>query len=633
MGANFVNNGKPYIHSSLLTLQGQLPSTLTNSGASITNNLQQAIKQLESQRDILAKECADFCKICNVTSWQDLNRKIFGTTTGNSSFIQIAQRVLRNKTFVDGITRTEIDTSKLKNKELTFKDKMGMEINNTFTKRLKEILDNSKDETLTLQMLESKIGKSLKKSWTQSKNKGNLLLTYTGDFLEDDGEEIKYLKEVGNRLRSTSKDSKFSEYIDQATKNALSQNDLLSVIPFEEFKELFWRCFNQVKGNYTDISTEEAQNSKDDFIKGLYYAIKDYLTINKSKNIGVLGERGFGFTIDNQVTPDLLVSTIQLGEKSEKSIFGDGTGKGSEDKGLYNQLKSLNISKLNTYISDSKMTQTDFILYATNGERKIKAVRVQSKNSTFQDIQAQINRAEEGTDPTMYKIIKGTQDQNIPDLLNRFSSNLTSYKMTQNDVDIIIYLLSNALWLSIKGDYRAAKDGDSGSKGKINKRTRNESSEAKLSSLSYIFNTVEKILGLGMGNIIGLTLEEQSQGLKLAAGGSNIFYLVGVSTLIPTYVILEQIIKRLEGTKSELFNTRVVINKKLNTSYTAKSFWERKQEVMEPAWGEGLSGTYSDPVLQIGQTLGETVASQLTGHINLVFDMKKIFDLSSYNFQ
>ena len=70
------------------------------------------------------------------------------------------------------------------------------------------------------------------------------MLTYTGDFLEDDGEEIKYLKEVGNRLRSTSKDSKFSEYIDQATKNALSQNDLLSIIPFEEFKELFWRCFN-----------------------------------------------------------------------------------------------------------------------------------------------------------------------------------------------------------------------------------------------------------------------------------------------------------------------------------------------------------------------------------------------------
>jgi hypothetical protein len=57
---------------------------------------------------------------------------------------------LRNKAFVDGITKTEIDTSKLKNKELTFTDKMGMEINNTFTKKLKEILDNSKDETLTL---------------------------------------------------------------------------------------------------------------------------------------------------------------------------------------------------------------------------------------------------------------------------------------------------------------------------------------------------------------------------------------------------------------------------------------------------------------------------------------------------
>lgn len=631
MGANFVNGGKPYIHSSLLTLQGQLPSTLTSSGASIANNLQQAIKQLEDQKNILAKECTDFCKICGVSSWRELNRKIFGTTTGNSSFIQIAQRVLRNKAFVDGITKTEIDTSKLKNKELTFTDKMGMEINNTFTKKLKEILDNSKDETLTLQMLESKIGKSLKKSWTQSKNKGNLLLTYTGDFLEDSGEEIKYLKEVGNKLRSTSKDSKFSEYIDQATKNALSQNELFSIISFTEFKELFWRCFNQVKGNYMDISTEDAQNNKDDFVKGLYYTIKDYLTASKSKNIGVLGEQGFGFTIDSQVTPDLLVSTIQLGEKSEKSIFGDGNG--GEDEGLYKQLKSLSISKLNTYISDSKMTQTDFILYATNGERKIKAVRVQSKNSTFQDIQAQINRAEEGTDPTMYKIIKGTQDQNIPDLLNRFSSNLTSYKMTQNDVDTIIYLLSNALWLSIRGDYRAAKDGGSVSEGKINKRTRNESSGAKLSSLNYIFNTAEKILGLGMGNIIGLTLEEQSQGLRLAAGGSNIFYLVGVSTLIPTYIILEQIIKRLRDTKSELLNTRVVINKKLNTSYTAESFWKKKQEVMEPAWGDGSSGTYSGPVLQIGQTLGETVASQLTGHINLVFDMKKIFDLSSYNFQ
>jgi hypothetical protein len=121
-----------------------------------------------------------------------------------------------------------------------------------------------------------------------------------------------------------------------------------------------------------------------------------------------------------------------------------------------------------------------------------------------------------------------------------------------------------------------------------------------LSSLNYIFNTAEKILGLGMGNIIGLTLEEQSQGLRLAAGGSNIFYLVGVSTLIPTYIILEQIIKRLRDTKSELLNTRVVINKKLNTSYTAESFWKKKQEVMEPAWGDGSSGTYSGPVLQIG---------------------------------
>jgi hypothetical protein len=48
-----------------------------------------------------------------------------------------------------------------------------------------------------------------------------------------------------------------------------------------------------------DISTEDAQNNKDDFVKGLYYTIKDYLTASKSKNIGVLGEQGFGFTIDS----------------------------------------------------------------------------------------------------------------------------------------------------------------------------------------------------------------------------------------------------------------------------------------------------------------------------------------------
>lgn len=248
---------------------------------------------------------------------------------------------------------------------------------------------------------------------------------------------------------------------------------------------------------------------------------------------------------------------------------------------------SKTISMLKTHHAQNKQSQSDWLI--TNARTGVQ-VRVQNKNGI----------------EVLQKILK--TNQNIPQinkiqdttkylsLIQQLSDSGVSHLQAQ-DIANLSYLLANSIWFNIKGTYNS-NDGE-----KRKKWT-------DTGGLKYVNETIEQFFAREITNFIGISFRQNFHILQ-GAPAANAFFLFSNKAFVPTYMIIDDIIKQMQREEAKLFNLKVTL-KTSGISYaysSVKSFYEAKQQAvgkLDPSQG------YTDQrLLAVGGEQGKQIIESL----------------------
>lgn len=269
--------------------------------------------------------------------------------------------------------------------------------------------------------------------------------------------------------------------------------------------------------------------------------------------------------------------------------------------------------------TDKKQGYTDFIL--TNPKTGQKA-RAQSKNS----IAAFLNAEEGEILPLQAKLYHGVQG-GVANFLTMLAGeeklkNFTT--INTNELNIIAYLIGNALWFSTHKSIDNTKR-----KRDAAVRTTTRSGDSQ--GLNYIFESINRLLGLQVKNFLGVIIEKIGNSYQVLPNLSNLFFFLGNSIYLPTYKIIDEVIKQIEFETEELATLKISIGNPSNYyDNTAEGFYWAKGFI---TGGLDASKNYTDEgLLAVGRAQGKAILeSAPMKSINMNFDMKKLTQ-SAYNF-
>lgn len=290
---------------------------------------------------------------------------------------------------------------------------------------------------------------------------------------------------------------------------------------------------------------------------------------------------------------------------SNSFIIGVATGTMKETEIREKLMPSLETAA--TWNDPTKFSYTDIILENKNSKR----VRAQSKNyvgayETF--IQ---------TDKNIYQhtYLFG-EEMLFKDFFNKLK---TEYGGKANlfgnyDPDWLAYIVANEAWFDERGSYD--KGSHSGWRQDDQGDTRIFGSDSWLS----------RALSGALINFLGIVISEDQ---RVITDLSNVFFLIDNKALVPTYVLIDDVISYYETGKAELANIRVTM-KNRSASYEfndKKSFYAAKAEAAGGILGEAI---YEDSgLVGIGKKQGAKIMESLRiKSVNLGIDLEKLLTSS-----
>lgn len=334
-------------------------------------------------------------------------------------------------------------------------------------------------------------------------------------------------------------------------------------------------------------------------------------SIGSAQTVGNYSEillQNLSISISSNGKNGILIETV--GKLTEKELR-ESNMMGAPVSSLLQNLTSIGST-------DKKQGYTDFIL--TNPKTGQKA-RAQSKNS----IAAFLNAKEGEILPLQAKLYHGVQG-GVANFLTMLAGegkleNFTA--INTDELNVIAYLIANALWFST---HQSISKGERKRDAAVRTTTRSGDSQG----LNYIFESINRLLGLQVKNFLGVIIEKIGNSYQIVPNLSNLFFFLGNSVYLPTYRIIDEIIKQIEFEMEGLASLKVSIGNP--TDYyknTAEGFYKEKISAV------GIldsSKNYTDEgLLSVGRAQGKAILeSAPLKSVNISFDMKKLTQ-SAYN--
>lgn len=334
-------------------------------------------------------------------------------------------------------------------------------------------------------------------------------------------------------------------------------------------------------------------------------------SIGSAQTVGNYSEillQNLSISISSNGKNGILIETV--GKLTEKELR-ESNMMGAPVNSLLQNLTSIGST-------DKKQGYTDFIL--TNPKTGQKA-RAQSKNS----IAAFLNAKEGEILPLQAKLYHGVQG-GVANFLTMLAGegkleNFTT--INTDELNVIAYLIANALWFST---HKSIDKGGRKRDAAVRTTTRSGDSQG----LNYIFESINRLLGLQVKNFLGVIIEKIGNSYQIVPNLSNLFFFLGNSIYLPTYKIIDEIIKQIEFEINEIASLKISIGNP--TDYyksTAEGFYKDKISAVGIL---DASKNYTDEgLLSVGRAQGKAILeSAPVKSVNISFDMKKLTQ-SAYN--
>lgn len=334
-------------------------------------------------------------------------------------------------------------------------------------------------------------------------------------------------------------------------------------------------------------------------------------SIGSAQTVGNYSEillQNLSISVSSNGKNGILIETV--GKLTEKELR-ESNMMGAPVNSLLQNLTSIGST-------DKKQGYTDFIL--TNPKTGQKA-RAQSKNS----IAAFLNAKEGEILPLQAKLYHGVQG-GVANFLTMLAGegkleNFTT--INTDELNVIAYLIANALWFST---HKSIDKGGRKRDAAVRTTTRSGDSQG----LNYIFESINRLLGLQVKNFLGVIIEKIGNSYQIVPNLSNLFFFLGNSVYLPTYKIIDEIIKQIEFETNEIASLKISIGNP--TDYyksTAEGFYKDKITAVGIL---DASKNYTDEgLLLVGRAQGKAILeSAPLKSVNISFDMKKLTQ-SAYN--
>lgn len=323
--------------------------------------------------------------------------------------------------------------------------------------------------------------------------------------------------------------------------------------------------------------------------------------INMSNVIGAIGEE-----VRESVTraADATIIAIQVGDLSEDKLVND----------IQATLKELgaqsNLIKMNSYHTENKMSQTDLVLVNTqNG----KIARAQSKNHFVSYF-----TKNEGNDEGLIENFRWVVEDavNLLDFIKRLSKTNIGVGVSLNEFDLnnVAAAIANNVWAKRKKSIY--------SMGKSHIITKEANAVDFQSELE---GSLEKLLAGQVVNLLGITLQTNTQNIQITNDASNIFYLLN-GTLKRTSDLVREAIEQIENNNiKELSSDRTrLVNVNLTglsaPNKDARAFLIEKLEEGYYAYSKSTHEEHwsaSPETIAIGREMGEEIINNILVKVSL----------------
>lgn len=575
---------KPYVHSNIYNFHavGLSDTSLDRHTTEGKERLQKAIDDIWKVRNELKKEADDFL--------EDMSPQAFSNMVFNKddTYRKIAFEVLKSPNMIPSLTNNQFYNTK------AISNKFGP----AFEKVVLDVMKTKGIEQIGINALIDMIIQELRKF-----NFFNATASSQRDILSQifkDGAS----KEVINKITKAFKKEqdtirkRLKQMIGEQQRASTDKSSIENGIAYftDEFKK---RCEAQ---NLTYTSNNSPQIFANRVASILRKQVKQFF-LDESNASGVVGE-DFKFAILNSDTrfQATVVSTANITEAK----LGDGGAaslvKNKDQQKLINSIWS----EMKTHHDVTKKSQTDYFIIKGK-----KMARVQDKNA--QQVLLKLFNNNQSGIPQIAKIQDATSYTKLLEQLK----NTNTLHMTDQDIEDLSYLLANEVWFRVKGSYGDIKGRGVG----------------KYGGLKYTISTIENILSQEIINFLGVTIGED---FTVVGGASNIFYSFSNSVIIPTYYILDGIIKQLQGLEKTIFYTKVTLDNIGKVAFKNSdntSFYQAKESAVDGRLD--VSGNYTDPkLIAVGTEEGASIINSLNiSRINLNVDLEKLVKTSSWNFE
>ena len=564
--SNLYSFKSPYVHSNLSRLNKNLSgSGLDNRSEEGQQRLSQQIQELMQVRDFLKAEADAFL---GGMSYQNF----FSELDSNSSkMAQIGIEILNRQHTID------ILSGKLQGYSQSDLTTAFPQLEPVFNKTAQEEITYSLPQAteIVVEQLMSKMPK-------RGAGAAQAQMAVLADFFGTKKTEIEKDLAINVRGILKSKDGKIKNVVKQAIRNKTKTmgNERATFIAY--FRKEFLTLAKQ-KLNF--VTQSEIEDYLKDVESRVYALDNSVFTGEQSSTTGKLGEDFF-----KAVTMGGNALALQI----------DLTGMMSEqDMQARSDIRAILTSILTTHHSASKESQTDMLI---TSNKTGKTVRVQSKN-----LQAAYHSLVSVRPFPGFAQIQGATKYLT--LIEHLQDSQTIH-LNETELGELSYLLANELW------FRTHQSMDIG-------RARGVSSSG--STMGNVVTMVNQLLSKEITNFMGINIEEVIH--PQAASSANAFYLIANRVLLPSYLIIEDLIQELQQMQGEF--SRLSVSIELTGSYgSADEFYKAK---LNAVGSFDSAGDYTDSALvQVGQLKGAEIISNLgIRKIGLKFNMQKLMN-SSY---
>lgn len=565
---NLLSFTQPYVHSNLSNLSGSLRGSLLDiSSEEGKRRIQQQIDELEKVGRILKDEADAFLdgESCSKV-FQQLNKNQY-------ELAKIGLEILNDPQTIKIVSG---QTSAYTGKDLI---KAFPNLSESFTKVVKDQTAIGINEAIDL------VAKDIIDSLTAASGKGSVnqqfdIITKKLS-LSSKAAEKRVAELVKGKL--SSEKGKIRQVIETELKKKTRRTNLEK----KQFVAYFKKRFLFLTSSKLQfVQQEEIDEYLTEVERKILNLDDSIFTGEKSSMIGKLGEDFFkivtlsGNSFNCQIDLTSLLKEEEIIQQFPNKIAGI----------------------LKTHHSMDKESQTDMLI--TN-KKNNKTVRVQAKNlqSAYQSLI---------TERPFPGFAQLQNTEKYIGLINALQSS-ESMHLTEEDLGQLSYLLANELW------FRTHESIDFGDK------TRGISSTG--STINYISQIVEQLLTKELVNFMGINIDESIDVTASAASRSNAFYLIANKALVPSYLIIQDIIKNLKREQANYAKISVSIELQNHHLGTANAFYRKKKEAVDKL---DAKLNYSDPQLvKVGQEMGEKIIQNLNiRKIGLKFNMKEIMNSS-----